>query len=61
LFELRFGQNAGAIRIIMAREERESAKKKAPAAIQRRLTRIEKGGIEEGGIEKAGSGKRGAG
>lgn len=45
----------------MAREERESAKKKAPAAIQRRLTRIEKGGIEEGGIEKAGSGKRGAG
>jgi hypothetical protein len=34
---------ARAIRIVMAREERENATKKALAAIQRRLTRMEKG------------------
>ncbi|HEY5723342.1 MAG TPA: hypothetical protein VIT45_13570 [Allosphingosinicella sp.] len=34
---------ARAIRVVMARQEREAATKKALAAIQRRLTRIEKG------------------
>lgn len=39
---------ARAIRVVTAREAREAATKKALAAIQRRLTRIEKGGIEKG-------------
>jgi len=39
---------ARAIRVVMAREDREAATKKSLAAIQRRLTRIERGGIEKG-------------